>query len=353
MRVAIASSRTGAEMVKKQKLAKQFLIAAELSDKDLQKAIKNEIAEIHPIDAITELVARNSPQFPALLRERLTSAVDDEVRASSAAALSAKNTAANRNALLAALKDKAPEVVRRAAQSLGRIGGAAELEALRKLRPKQPVVKRAMITAKTLLSYRLGEKRGLLNTPKENVLLHLGTSKFLPIDVKALSLKKLGLAEQLARDLPEIRLSDQTLKIDCDRWNYLVVFNREVFSRNAAALFKKSSLFGILLRNEQIDDRYNRYAYLLTHPGTGNKLQTFAMRESAEIAYYGQILQAEDGLEFDIKALSSRHTRPIEFSGIINPKNQTISGIHALMGIEKDPKQPAQKQPRQIRFAIK
>ncbi len=352
MRVATASSRTGAEMAKQRKKATQSLIAAELSDGDLQKAVKDELADVHPVDAITELVARDSPRFPALLRERLIAAASAEVRASSAAALSVKSTVANRSALLGALKDEVPEVVRRAAQSLGRIGGAAELEALRKLRPKHPVVKRATTAAKTLLSYRLGEKRGLLNAPAESTLLNLGAGKSKPFDVTALSLKKLGLAERLAREMPEIRLSDQALKVVCDRWNYLVVLNREVFSRNAAAITKKSGLFGILLRNEEIDDRYYRYAYLLTHPGTANRLHVFAMRESAEVAFYGHLLKTDDGLGFHVQALNTRHTRPIEFSGNVNQQQRSFTDIHAVMAIEKHPAQPAQRKPRQIRVAV-
>lgn len=337
---------------KKRQSAAPAATACALSDRDLVRALDDQIANIPAIDAVPELLERNAPGSASVLRAHLASAINDSVRASCAAALGAKKTAANCKALVAALQDPSPEVVRRASQSLGRIGGQGELKNLRKLRPTQPAVRRTVEAAKTLLCYRLGEKRGLLQAPPETDLLHLAQQKSRPIAVETVSLEASGLNVHLPSNITEIRLSDTALQVVCDRWGYLAVFSRDLFRAGAAAFARQPGVLGILLRKEQVDNLYYRYAYLLARPEARNRIAVCAMRGTTELAWYGS-LNLADGLHFNMQALNTRHTRPLEFTGTLDIKAKAFTNIDARVAVDKAPTQPSQRQPRRLRPAVR
>jgi hypothetical protein len=330
---------------------------AELSDTDLYGAMDGNLQNIHPISAFFELRSRDALGLNKQLIATITESADDDVRAAAAIALGQDNKPAHRKALVAALTDDAPSVVRRAAEALGRIGDEKELEVLRALLPEHPLVKRAADTAKTLLSYSLGKKNGLIPVPEPQQLLSLGNDKSSLIAVEPVSIKQKKLSDVLTEHLPKWTLADQALTINCGNWHYLLVFDRETLakiSKQQLSQFKQGHLLGALLRCERADGQYYRYAHILTHATVAKRLHLFAMRDASasEVAYYGEISFSADDINFSIHALNTRHTRPIIFEGEIDTKTSKVVVTRAAVATQKAACQPVQKRPRQIKMSV-
>jgi len=337
-------------------------VVAELSNTELFSALDSNVPNISPISALLELRKRDAQGLSKRLIACISESSDDDVRAAAALALGQDNRPAHRKALVSALADDTPFVVRRAAEALGRIGGEKELVALDTLLPNHPLVKRAVDNAKTLLAYSLGHSHGLLQAPEAKQILSLGQQKFSEIGVESVSVKQKKLSAALSEQLPRTILADQALTINCGRWQYLLVFDQQTLTKISKqqgsqiniSQFKKGHLFGALLRCEQADGQYYRYANLLTHATSVNALQIFVMRDvsASEVAYYGDLSFSADGINFSIQALNSRHTRPVIFAGKIDTKTSKIVVTRAAVATEKASRQPLQIRPRQIKMSV-
>lgn len=300
--------------------------------------------DMHPLIALEELRRRQAPGFLGTVRRQLASAEDATLRASCAALLGAEKSAANRAALEAALQDASPDVVRRAAEALGRIGEAQDLAALRAMRTRKPVVRRSIDAAKTLLSYALGETRGLLPAPAAEELLTLGRAQSAAIKVRTVGTDSFG--PSFSTGLPGIQESANACLIDCERWRYLLVLNRRVFARQAAVLAGRPCVLGALLRSETATGRFVHYASVLSRPQPGEPLQVSVMRPNGMVLYHAELSPAD--WQFRVRALNSRHVLPVAFTGTLDIGRQTLTVSRAEVALRKAGKQPPPKRPTPI-----
>jgi len=309
----------------------------------LKRAVRQP-KDMHPLIALEELRRRQPPGFLATVRQQLASAEDATLRASCAALLGAEKTAANRAALQAALQDASPDVVRRAAEALGRIGEADDLAALRAMRTRKPVVRRSIDAAKTLLCYALGETRGLLPAPAAEDLLTLGRAQSAAIQVSTVGTDLFGAS--FSTGLPGIQASAKACLIDCQRWRYLLVFNRQVFTRQAAVLEGRPCVLGALLRSETATGRFVHYASVLSRPQPGEPLQVSVMRPNGVVLYHAELSPGD--WQFRVRALNSRHVLPVAFTGTLDIDRQTLAVSRAEVALRKAAKQPPSKRPTPI-----
>lgn len=331
----------------------QLATSESTSTARLRKALRGQVPEIRPIEALHELRARGAPRLSAILVEIVAGEDDIDLRATAAQALGRKRTAKHREALLKALDDDEPEVVRRAVESLGRIGGERELERLQALRPRDPVVKRAVETARTLLSYRTGSKGGRLSAPEASQVLDPGRAKTREISVKPVSAKTLeDLTEHLQRELPALPVASVAHTIDCGTAEYLLVFH-DALSRGKGAdvLSEGSAIPAALLRRAEVDGTYYLTAHVLTHPGRGKSAHVFVLSTSGQTLYYGEVTTGPERARFSIAALNTRHTRPMALEGTLGYEALDIRLERGLVATEKAVVQPVPKRPRQIRTA--
>ena len=300
--------------------------------------------DMHPLIALEELRRRQAPGFLGTVRRQLASAEDPTLRASCAALLGAEKTVANRAALVAALQDASPDVVRRAAEALGRIGEADELAALRAMRTRRPVVRRSIDAAKTLLCYALGETRGLLPAPAAEDLLTLGRAQSAAIRVTTVDIDRFG--PSFSTGLPGIQAAAMACLIDCRRWRYLLVFNRRVFARQAAVLASRPCVLGALLRSETATGRFVHYASVLSRPQPGEPLQVSAMRPNGVVLYHAELSPGD--WQFSVRALNSRHVLPLAFTGTLDINRQTLTASRAEVALRQAEKQPPSKRPTRV-----
>jgi hypothetical protein len=134
--------------------------------------------------------------------------------------------------------------------------------------------------------------------------------------------------------------------IDRGRWRYLLVFNRSVFTRNAALLANKPCLLGALLRSEKATGRFVLYASVLSRPEPGQALLISVLRPGGRVQYTGELSAAD--WRFRIRAVNSRHVLPLAFDGTLDVARLTLNISRAEAGLRKSVKQPPPRRPQPI-----
>lgn len=360
---ATASSGTGADMAKKRgdqqrgtkKTRKaQKPIRGFPTDAQLKSALKGKSTELRPEEALSVLLT-HTKEGAALARSIAKDAKQElALRTTATVALGRDPSVTNRTLLKHLLRAGDGPVVRRAAQGLGRIGDESALKALRSAKPTDAVVKRAVDTAKTLLSYRLGARSSRIPTPEARDVLVLGKARARAFDVTPLTDAAFQALTTLKTELPGVPTTKAgACTLDCGRGNYLVVFNREVAKKQGfARLMDTSAVMGAVLKRSDIDGRYFLDSYLLTHPGRGATARLFVMRASGAVTYHGELKSNEGGLSFSVAALNTRYSYPVELEGQIAASTLEVNFGKALVGTGRGRAQAPPKRPRKMAVRI-
>lgn len=355
---ATASSGMGADMAKKRSTKAKKAgkpIVGFPTDAQLKNALKGKSAELRPEEALSVLLT-HTKEGAALARGIAKDAEQElALRTTAVVALGRDATTTNRTLLKSLLRAGEGPLVRRAAQGLGRIGDESALKALRSTKPKDAVVKRAVDTAKTLLSYRLGARSSRIPTPEARDILTLGKARARAFDItpmKDAAFESLGTT--LKTELPGVPTTKAgACTLDCGRGNYLVVFNRAVAKKQGfAQLMDTSAVMGAVLKRSDIDGRYFLDSYLLTHPGPGATARLFVMRASGAVTYHGELKTTEDGLSFNVAALNTRYSYPVELEGDITSSTLEVSFAKALVGTARGRAQAPPRRPRKMAVRI-
>src|SRR5690606_997444 len=126
----------------------------ELDDRSLAEVVRGRSRAAEASEALAELVRRRRAGAP-LLREVVRDAARPaELRASAAVALGRTRDAEARRALVEALRDRDPSVLRRAAESLGKIGDREDLAQLECVQAPRGPAQRSLHLPRALISSR-------------------------------------------------------------------------------------------------------------------------------------------------------------------------------------------------------
>jgi hypothetical protein len=340
----------GADMAKKKR--QQATGDPTYSVAELKRAVQGKEEAIAPHEALRSLVYRRAPELGRMARRIAKDPeAPTDLRKTAAIELGRSAGAANREALLELLSAEDPGVTRRAAEGLGRIGDAAALEKLKSIRPRDPVVKRAVSTAKTLLSYRLNETSGRLALPEPREVLELGKAKARALEVGTVAPTTIeAMQSELQGELPEVPVSTKGgLELDCGEGHYRVVFNEALeVEGGLLALMESNAVVGAVLKRTEVDGRYSLDSYLLSHPSYGVTARLFAMKASGVVSYYGELTQSEGGVEFSLRALNTRYSQPVELEGRITAQSLVVHLETAKVAVGRTVEQLPPKRPRQL-----
>lgn len=318
------------------------------SDAALKRALKSggqDRQAIHPVVALDELKRRQTTGLSGIMRSQLSTAADPAMRASAAAFIGSGKGVANRTALIDALQDESPDVVRRAVDALGLSGDADALAALRSLRTRKPVLRRSINTARTFLAYSLGETQDLLKVAGTDELLFPGRRKTTDIGVDNVDLEVMEIPYLVG--IPGFEETRQAAVISCGSYRYLLVFNYRAFKREAALLQSQSCIAAVLLRSEVATGKFFRYASVLTRPA-GGSMQVDVVRNTGQRLYTGTLSPKEWRLT--LSALNTSHTFAIRFTGNLDISEPALQMDKAEVAMAKAPNQPGPKRPTQIRI---
>jgi hypothetical protein len=239
------------------------------------------------------------------------------VRSVAAVELGRKADRKNQAALLKALGDENPQVVRHSLSALGRIGGSKSLDRLAELEaPEAPGVHEALEAARTLISYRIGSTKFALAPPPEG--------EFRPVysaDAAHLVLRTIGQAQlrslmpRIERQVPGTPMSARTgLAFECGNSDYRVVL-AAVVDDDPTLLATRPSIAGAILKYRACSDRFSLDAYLLSSPKDDRSVDLFGLRPSG-VTVLGGVGGVVDGrVAFELTTTRSPHYRKFTLSG--------------------------------------
>jgi hypothetical protein len=297
----------------------------QLSAGELIAALESPSEALPAGEALKELARRRTARASAVLAGVVGDARRPaDLRATAAVQLGKDARPANQEALIAALPAADPQLTRRVAEALGRIGDERALEALKPLRPRDPTARRSVAFAKTLISYRLGLKEYRLTPPDPGELLPVQRARAVPLVARQEGAELLKrIAPTLRRELPAIRtLTRGALAFDCGDARFLVVLNRDV-ERPLPELTTRNTLAGVVLKRSPGLDRYSIYEYLLVHPDGREGLHLFAARTTGIVGHYGSARLGASEAQFTLRAVRTPYAPPLMIEGGYDARAQT------------------------------
>jgi hypothetical protein len=303
----------------------------QLGEEALIQAVQGRPSEAGRLEALKELARRRSPRVSGVLSTVL---LDEELPADlrAVAAVEAGKQVApgNERALVAALRSGPPLVVRRAAESLGRIGGREALPALRATRSyeEEPAVARAVSFARSLISYRLGLGSDLLEPPGAGEILKVDDPE--PIEVQA-EPAGADAVERMAPwyrlDVPGVAVSPRdALQLRCGGNEFLLMPHDAL-----ADLGRRNAVVGIVLKRAQSLEFFALHLYLLSHPNDERTLALFGVRPDGTLTHFGEMLLGPQEHAFRLNALNTPYGPPVHIEGRIDTAAHRVVLTRALV----------------------
>ena len=283
--------------------------------------------------SLKALVRRRDPVAPRLARDLLHHHADEDVRATAAVTLGREPDDVTQEVLLHALGDPNPVVLRRVAQSLGRVGDVRALRALKTIdtHPHTPTA-RAVATAMTLLSYRLHLTDHLVD-PDETGLATFRVSRGAEIEWGGrLPRSRASIAADAARELPGVDIDPRTIiGFVCSGQPGAFVANHALAT---VELLVRPLLAGAVLRERVCSEHYSLDAYVLVDDRDeteGASPHVWLMRPDGIVVHHGRATVTDDGVEFRITDSNAPYSRPVHITGQLSRRG-AISMTTAIIG---------------------
>lgn len=290
-------------------------VLAGASETELLEVLAGRSDRFLASESIAEIRRRPSPRLIAALIDVLTRrSRDTRERWTAAVALADQPGPERQKALLAALDDPEAEVVRRAAQGLGRIGDAHALERLQALEAygSEPA-RRAVAFARVLLSYRLSRGTHRLAIPPASELLEVDET--VPLRIEQPDRKALSNAfANLRMQTPGVAVNERpAMAAACLGDQLLVLLSEEVAqAQDDLPSLRRDLVVAVVLN--RYSDGYHLYEYLLAHPAEQG-MAIFGVRPSGRLVHFGTARIDPERAEFQIRALNTVLSPPITIEG--------------------------------------
>lgn len=246
-----------------------------------------------------------APALARLLRDRGEPA---ELRAAAAVALG-RRTGSDEAALIEGLRDPAPEVVRRSAEALGRVGEVdAESILATTPVPPDPAAARAVRFARLLHAARHNLARSTEAIPR-HAPAHFSETSAASLEPAPPSAEQLAQLRDVAEEeLPGVPIAAAgAVALTCGKNRFLVVPH----ARLGAG---EQGVPAIVLKRAQSLDRYALFLYILAERHSEGRLRLTAWRSDGSLAGEGEALLGER-TRFSLHALDTLHLPPIEIAG--------------------------------------
>lgn len=329
--------------------------AQTVTDRTLVEVVRGESEAAEPTEALRELLRRRPERTPLLAEVVRDRKRPPETRATAAVALGRQTAPAARAALVAALRDQDPLVLRRAAESLGKIGDREALAALERVDAPRGPTRRSVDFAKTLISYRLGLDEHRLKRPPAREELQVERRRAQRLQARkpargALERAMAGAAEEL----PGVPLTEEgALRFACGDHEFVVLLARDLTQRrDVAPLRTRSAVVGAVLERSPVEDRYFLSEYVLTDPwGRGSSIRLFGVRPNGAVAHVGEV-DAEAEATFTLRALDTRYSPPVSLEGSFDPERNELRFTELLVHPDMDRGQKQPATPTKLDFVV-
>lgn len=329
-------------------------IAEGLPDRSLLDAVQGRTRSVAPTDALKELLSRD-PERTRLLTDVVRNrARPADVRATAANALGTLARRSHQEALIEALADPDPDVVRDAAMSLGKIGDPAVLPQLEALRPRTDADKRRAEMAAALVSYRHHLDGHRLRSPAASSVLEVSSprraNRLTPERPPAAVVRQV--IADAAHELPAVELSQRSVvRFSCGPTQFAIVLAAELEEPSALeGLRKTKSLVGALLQRDPNSDSFFVKEYLLADPASGGTARLLGVRPAGQVVHVGEV-RLDDG-HFELRATDTRHSPPVAIAGMYDPRTARPDFSQLLVDAAFAATQRQPRQPTALRAAL-
>ncbi len=281
-------------------------------------------------ESLAVLVNRDAPKAASVAAELLAAHADPQVRSLAAVSLGRGRGLESSAPLAAALSDVDPTVIRRAAQSLVRVGDASALVALGQLAtPADPVAGEAVRTARLLLGYRLGRAESLITATG---VTEFGRRRGEQISFSARAkTSKETICAAVSDEVPALTFKPANLApFTCSGAAGVVA----VAEQTEGFDFSVPQMIGVLARERVCSQRYSLDCFVLSddRDGTsGRQPYIWLVRPSGRVVYTGRAQVAGEEVRFEINGAVSPSANPVKVVGAQNAKGQ-LSIETALVG---------------------
>lgn len=282
--------------------------------------------------SLAVLARRDAPGVPDLARELLRGHADDRVRAMSAVALGRDRGPESYEALLGAVNDSHPLVLRRVAQALAKVGGEQALAALRRVQPPADSPQgRDVRASRMLLSYRLGIPEVLVGATETTTF-----SSRRPDEIGFGGRSHVPRGEVLAaaqRELPGLSVVGSGVRtFTCSGRPGALALDSDLAARG----FAGPRLLGALLRERVCSEsRYSLDVYLLSddRDGTGGtRPRLWLMRPSGRVVHAGYAEVADGRATFAVAESIAPYGNPIKVTGSCDLASGKLTIDEAYVG---------------------
>lgn len=330
--------------------------AQTLAERTLVEVVRGTSEASEPTEALRELLRRRTGRTPLLAEVVADRKRPAEMRAIAAVALGRQAAPAAKDALIAAVRDKDPLVLRRVAEALGKVGDEQTLAVLETLEPPRGPAKRSVDFAKTLLAYRLGlDEHRLTRPPAKN---ELDVQRRRAQRLEASTPKRQALERIMAdaaQELPGIAVTEQgALRFACGGHEFVVLLTKQLVRQDDVdALGRRPAVVGAVLERSPVEDRYFLSEYLFSDPGgRGSSGRLYGVRPNGAMAHVGE-MKPEAGATFELRALDTRYSPPIAIEGAYDPAKKQLRFTQMLVhpDFERSQTQPATPTPLEFPVA--
>lgn len=282
--------------------------------------------------SLAVLARRDAPGVRNLARELLRGHADDRVRAMSAVVLGRDGGPESHEALLGAVNDSHPLVLRRVAQALAKVGGEEALAALRRVQPPTDSPEgRDVRASRMLLSYRLGIPEVLVGATETTTF-----SSRRPDEIGFGGRSRVPRGEVLAaaqRELPALSVVGRGVRtFTCSGRPGALALDSELAARG----FAGPRLLGALLRERVCSEsRYSLDVYLLSddRDGTGGtRPRLWLVRPSGRVVHAGDAEVADGRATFRVAESVAPYGNPIKVTGSCDLASGKLTIDEAYVG---------------------
>lgn len=291
---------------------------ADMTEDELRSGLSGSTAVDERSRLLRELMRRGDEGTLELARSMLRSPGDPvELRSIAAVELAQRATEENEGALLAGLRSDDPQLVRRAAVGLGKIGGERALAVLRGARSEVSASNSKVLDfALSLISYRLGLDEARLAPPPGGSFAQVSSDEATVLDLVEVPEDELEASRRdLEGELPAIAVSSSgSLRIDCLGERHWIVLT-EAAERGREWLAGHPAVIAAVLKSSSCTEKWYLSEYILSHPGRGSDgqgLEVFGVRTTGRMAHHGEIALSRDGGLLSLRSLDTAGVPALE-----------------------------------------
>ena len=285
---------------------------------DLLNAVEGQRGDIEPELALNTLLHKRIADKPALLKRVLQSSNQEALRLVALRGLGMLQDTVSRQTLTEKLTTLPLVEARVAVNSIGKIGGEAELDALTSFRSNSSsLLHKRIDAARRLIAFRNGLDKMRIEAPNSSQLRQPAINEGRKIktgNVNSTVLK--SFSQRVREEVPGIELSlDRAVNAICLNQRIWLMHNRKTATATGIKnLQRNQQIPMVIMGYADCSDRPYLSAYVMSQPSE-NGIDMFVIRLNGEISHYGTGTINDDLVKFKLSAVKTRLAPAVRVAG--------------------------------------